>query len=108
MFSALLERVCGKLFCERLFALSQALIERFVMRGGIVPGKILPHSALLHLLPGCRVVIKMAGFADACAQCVARRFFKDESRRTAGLQIFRRSIDNGIGQTLLSITLIPK
>ena len=108
MFSALLARVCGKLFCGRLFAFPQALIERFVICGGIVPREILPHGALLHLLPGCRVVIKMAGFADACAQCVARRFFKHESRRTAGLQIFRRNIDDGISQTLLSITLIPK
>ena len=108
MFSALFSRVCGKLFWGRLFAFPQALIERFVICGGIVPGEILPHGALLHLLPGRCVLIKMAGFADACAQCVACRFVKDESRRTAGLQIFRRSIDNSIGQTLLSITFIPK
>ena len=100
--------VCRKLFCGRLFALSQAFIERFVICGGIVPGEILPHGALLHPLPGRRVVIKMAGLADARAQCVARRFVKHEPRRTAGLQIFRRGINNGIGQTLLSITLIPK
>ena len=108
MFSGLFARVCGKFFCRRLFALSQALIERFVIHGCIVPGEILLHAVLLHPLPGRRVMVEGAGFADARAQCMARGFVEDEAGGAAGVQIFGRDIDDGIGQTLLSITLIPK
>ena len=53
-------------------------------------------------------MVEGAGFADARAQCMARGFVEDEAGGAAGVQIFGRDIDDGIGQTLLSITLIPK